>query len=55
MQQKLFILVFLISHEGQRTNIPKAVKGFFKAWQSNNGFTVKTHMRKDALLIIKNT
>ena len=54
LQQKLFIPMLLISHKIQQSSITEAVKGFFKAWQSSNGFTVKTHMREDVPLIIKN-
>ena len=54
LQQKLFILVLFVCHELQKTNIPKAVKSFFKTGQPNNSFTIQTHVWKDSLLIVQN-
>ena len=53
LKQKFFIPVFLGSHKVEQTRITEAVKGFFKAWQSNNGLTIKMHMRENAPLIVK--
>ena len=37
----------------KKTSIPKAVKSFFKAGQPSNSFTIKTHVRKDLLLVVE--
>ena len=53
LKQKFFIAMFLVSHKVEQTRITEAIKGFFKAWQSSNGFTIKMHMREDASLIVQ--
>ena len=45
--------MLLGSHKVEQTRITEAVKSSFKARQSSNGFTVKTHMWGDAPLIVQ--
>ena len=52
LQHKLFVLMFLVSHKGQKTNVPKAVKGFLKAWQPSHSITIQTLMRKNSVLVV---
>ena len=45
--------MFLVSHKGQKTNIPKAVKSLFKTWRPSHSITIKTLVWKDPVLVVQ--
>ena len=54
LDQQLFVPVLLVGDEGQQSNLFEAIQSFFQTGQTSYCFGVKTHMWKDATLIIQN-
>ena len=54
LEQQLFVPVLLVGDEGQQSSLFEAIQSFFQAGQTSYGFSVKTHMRENATLIVQN-
>ena len=54
LEHLLFVPVLFVGDERQQSRLFEAIQSFFQARQTSYGFSVKTHMRENATLIVQN-